>query len=74
MNGDIYREKNIERLSSPERLEDFIKVARPGVWLIMAAITVLIVGAAVWASFGVMEITEPNGEVKTVHPIEFVIN
>ncbi|MBQ6555477.1 MAG: hypothetical protein IJL89_09605 [Firmicutes bacterium] len=74
MDNNIYRNKSIERISSPEQLDDFIQVARPKTWFVMAALIILIAGAAVWATFGVMEVTDKNGETNTVHPIEFVIN
>lgn len=74
LNSDIFREKNIERISSPEQLDDFIKVARPSLWLIFSAIVVLIIGIAVWASFGMVEVKDENGNTQYVHPIEFVVN
>ena len=74
MDKKIYREKTIEKISSPEQLDDFIQVARPSIWFVLAAIVLLIIGAAVWASFGVIEVTEANGYTHAVHPIEFVIN
>lgn len=74
MNNDIFRKKTIEKITSPEQLDDFIQVARPGVWLIMAALIILIFGAAVWAAFGAVEITDKDGQTQFVRPIEFVIN
>ena len=74
MDNSIYRKKAMDKISSPEQLDDFIQVARPKIWLIMGAIIILTVGAAVWAVFGVVEVTEKDGETRTVHPIEFVVN
>lgn len=45
----LFREKSIERISSPEKLNDYIKVANPGVWLTLIAITILLIGFFVWA-------------------------
>ena len=47
----IFREKSIERVTSPEKLNDYIKVTRPSVWLILLATLILIVGTSVWAVF-----------------------
>ncbi len=74
MDNNIFREKNIKKISSPEQLDDFIKITRPGVWLVMAALIILIAGCAVWAVFGVTQVTEKDGTTRSVHPIEFVIN
>ncbi|MBR1735398.1 MAG: hypothetical protein IJ736_00070, partial [Firmicutes bacterium] len=74
MDNNIYRKKSIERISSPEQLDDFIKVTRPSVWLVVAALVILIAGAVVWAAFAAIEVTEKDGETRSVHPIEFVVN
>ena len=74
MDENIFRKKTIERITSPEKLDDFLQVARPKVWIIMSAIIILIIGAAVWATFSVVTIRDENGENMTIHPIEFVIN
>ena len=74
MNTELFRKKTIERISSPEQLNDFIKVARPSVWMVMAAIVILLVGAVVWACVSTIEISEINGKTETIHPIEFVVN
>ncbi len=74
MDNNIYRKKSIERISSPEELNDFLKVARPRVWLVLGAVIVLIVGAAVWAATGVVHLNESDGSVSSTHPIEFVLN
>lgn len=71
--NSIFRQKSMDKISSPEQLNDFIQVARPSIWLIMAAVIFIILGAAIWACFGVVEINDANG-AKEIHPIEFVIN
>ena len=30
----LFREKNLERLESPEQLNDYLRVTSPGVWMI----------------------------------------
>lgn len=61
-------------LSSPEQLDDIIQVARPKAWLILCAVILIIIGAVVWGTFGVIQVTDKNDEIQTIHPIEFVIN
>ena len=51
MAQQIYREKNIERISSPEQLNDYLKVTKPAVWAVMAAVIILLAGFFIWGSF-----------------------
>ena len=57
--NNLFREKSIERISSPEDLNDYVKVANPGVWMILTAIIILLAGFCVWAI---------HGELTTVIP------
>lgn len=47
----LYREKNITRISSPEQLNDYLKVTKPAVWAVLAAIVLMLVGTLIWGSF-----------------------
>ena len=38
----IFRKKSIARISSPEQLNDYICVSSPSVWLLLAAVAVLL--------------------------------
>lgn len=55
MNEKIFRQKSIDRVNSPEDLNDYVRVASPGVWLILAAIIVLLIGACIWGILGHIE-------------------
>ena len=37
MSDQIFRKKSLDRISSPEQLNDYIRVANPGIWMILAA-------------------------------------
>lgn len=52
MDKQIFRKKSLERISSPEQLNDYIRVANPSVWLILIAVLALVVGGLVWSVFG----------------------
>ncbi|MCR5000948.1 MAG: hypothetical protein K6A71_04040 [Lachnospiraceae bacterium] len=56
----VFREKSIERLSSPDRLNDYVKLADPGVWFILAAIVVILAGACIFGVFGHLDSTVPG--------------
>ena len=55
----IFREKSIDRISSPEDLNDYVRVASPGVWLTLAAIIILLVGFLIWGVVGEIQSTIP---------------
>lgn len=48
----LFRESSLKRISSPEDLNDYVRVANPGVWMTLAAIVILLVGFIVWGSMG----------------------
>ncbi len=50
MAGNIFREKSMQRVSSPEQLNDYIKVTNPGIWITLGAVMILLIGLIVWGS------------------------
>ena len=52
MGEEIFRKKSLDKLKSPESLDECIKVTNPGVWLILAAVILLLAGACIWGAFG----------------------
>ena len=70
----IFREKSIERVSSPEELNDYIRVTSPSVWLVLAALIILLAGMLVWSIFGTVEAHTADGRVEELHPIVYVTN
>ena len=50
MASDLYREKSIERISSPEQLNEYLKVTKPAVWVLLLAVILLLVGFIVWGA------------------------
>ena len=55
MNENIFRKSSIDRVNSPEQLNDYIRVANPSVWLLLSAVVVLLIGVVVWGIFGTIE-------------------
>jgi hypothetical protein len=64
----------IDRVSSPEQLNDYIHVTSPSVWIVMATVLILIIGMLVWSIFGTVEVQDGQGNVQEIHPITYVIN
>lgn len=59
MSEKLFRKKSLDKIASPESLTDYIRVTNPGVWLVLAALIVLLAGACVWAVFGRVETKLP---------------
>ena len=50
MDKQIFRQKSLERISSPESLGDYLRVTSPAVWMILAAVILLLAGMLIWSS------------------------
>ncbi|MGN0483426.1 MAG: hypothetical protein ACI4HI_07725 [Lachnospiraceae bacterium] len=57
MNEGLFRKKSIEKISSPEQLNEYIRVSNPSVWMILSCIIILLIGMCVWGIFGRFETT-----------------
>jgi len=55
MDQKLYREKSLSRISSPEQLNDYLRVTSPSVWIILAAIVLLLAGLLIWSSVATIE-------------------
>lgn len=63
MENQLFRKKSLEKVSSPEQLNDYIRVSNPGVWIALAAVIVLLIGVCVWGIFGKIETTVGSAAV-----------
>lgn len=52
MNNSLFRKKSLDRISSPDQLNDYIKVSNPSIWLIIGALLILATSFSVWAFNG----------------------
>lgn len=57
MSEEIFRKKSLDKVKSPESLDDYIRVSNPGVWLLLISVIVLLAGACVWGIFGHIDST-----------------
>ena len=53
----LFRQKNIDRIESPEAMNDYLQVTSPGVWLVLAAVIVFLIGVCIWGIFGHIDST-----------------
>lgn len=59
MREEIFRKTSLDKVKSPENLDDYIRVSNPGVWLLLVSIIILLAGAFVWGIFGRIDSTAP---------------
>ena len=50
MGEQVFRKKALDRLSSPEQLNDYLRVTSPSVWGALGAIILLLVGGLIWSA------------------------
>lgn len=49
--ASVFRKASIERIASPEQLNVYLRVTNHSVWIVLAAVAVLLVGTLIWACF-----------------------
>ena len=42
MGSTIFREKSLNKIASPEQMNDYIRVSSPSVWMVLTAVIVLL--------------------------------
>jgi len=57
MSDNLFRKTNIDKISSPEQLNEYIHVTKPGVWLVLSAVIIFLIGMIVWSFWGTIEMT-----------------
>jgi hypothetical protein len=72
--SELFRKKSMDRVSSPEQLNDYIRVTSPGLWLVLAAVVILLAGMLAWSILGTVEVENADGTTTEIHPISFVTN
>ena len=54
MAGTVFRKKSLERIESPDQLDDYIRVTSPGTWMVVLVLVLLVFAGIVWGFFGVV--------------------
>ena len=55
MEQHLFRKESMERVSSPEALQDYLHVTSPAIWAVLAAVVLLLIGLFVWSSVTAVE-------------------
>ena len=76
MNESIFRQKSLDRMSSPEEIDNYMKVTRPSLWLTLGVIVLLLAALILWSVTARIEATTvSDGQTVTeqIAPISFLI-
>jgi len=52
MSKTLFRQSSLDRISSPEQLNDYIRVSTPSIWIVLVALFVVLAGVFVWGVTG----------------------
>lgn len=86
MTKTVFRQSSIDRVQSPEQLNDYIKVSNPSAWVVIIASIILLGSILIWSIFGTVEMEKSlttigkDGKVivtiitEKIKPIKFIIN
>ena len=55
MDQQLFRKKSLDRISSPEQLNDYLRVTNPSVWVVLLAVVILLAGLLIWSSVTTIE-------------------
>jgi len=59
--NNLFRQKSLDKISSPDELDKYIKTTSPTVVILFASVVVLLVGLIVWAVVGKIEVKSSVG-------------
>ena len=55
MEQQLFRKESVERVSSPEQLSDYLRVTSPAIWVVLAAVILLLASLFLWSSVTAVE-------------------
>ena len=57
MNDKLFRKSSLDKITGPEQLDDYIRVASPSLWVMLGAVVVLLIAVLVWSVTGTLPTT-----------------
>ncbi len=57
MEKQLFRKNSLDRISSPDQLQDYMKVTSPEVWMVLAAVILLLAGFLFCSIVGKVELS-----------------
>ena len=71
-NQNLFRKKAMARISSPEDLTSYLRVTSPGMWIVLAAVVILLLGLFAWSAVGTLETTADATAIVQDHTARIV--
>lgn len=59
MENRLFRQQSMDQVNSPEQIRDYLRVTSPKLWMVIAAVLVLLAGFLAYLSVAEKEITVP---------------
>ena len=59
MENRLFRQKSVERITSPEQLQDYMKVTSPTIWMVLGAVIAILAGLLISSSLATVESSLP---------------
>lgn len=56
----IFRQKSLDRVASPEKLDQYVRVSSPRAWVVLVSIVLLLLAGALWIAVGTVPGTVPT--------------
>jgi hypothetical protein len=53
----LFRQQSMDRVFSPDQLNDYIRVYNPSVWVVIIAVAILLAAVLIWSVFGQLPTT-----------------
>lgn len=69
----LFREKTLERISSPEKLTEYLRVTNPGIWAVLGVVILLLGGLLLWSTIGTLETTADAKIIVQYHTATVVL-
>lgn len=71
---NIFRQESLDRIESPEKLDQYIKVSRPTTWVVLAGLLIVTLGALIWSFSGTLpEIMQTRGVTMTGNQVSLFV-
>ena len=51
-NNSLFRQESIERMQSPEKTDEYIRVSTPKAWILAVSLLLIVAGIVVWGFVG----------------------
>ena len=53
--SSLFRKESVESIQSPERLNDYMRVTNPTVWIVLIAVILLLAGMLIWSCYATID-------------------